>query len=313
MKVTATKHIFKTKILKTSKNDIKGVSIILENNLNLQLDQIYSIIQEREKYIPKELYHYRSISKDENIKCNKHVDALKNEKIYLSNPYNFNDPYDSAFSIDIEKLKEDIKKNSEQKLKEQIIDNKIREAGVDPNCVNNKEIMYKDKNIDMDIMDGFLDENQQFFYDYYVKNRRKFKVSCLSEIHDSILMWSHYANQHQGFCIGYDTSEIEEKIKKQLFPVFYHETFFPLINVDISDKKLNLLIKYKDWRYEREWRLISDEKFLPLKPSKIYLGVKFNEEYLDYFKDIACEKNCKLYRMEMNYSEYALKAKEINL
>ena len=45
----------------------------------------------------------------------------------------------------------------------------------------------------------------------------------------------------------------------------------------------------------------------------IYLGVKFNEEYLDYFKDIACEKNCKLYRMEMNYSEYALKAKEINL
>ena len=37
------------------------------------------------------------------------------------------------------------------------------------------------------------------------------------------------------------------------------------------------------------------------------------EEYLDYFKDIACEKNCKLYRMKMNYSEYALKAKEINL
>ena len=289
------------------------MSIILENNLNLQLDQIYSILQEREKYIPKELYHYRSISKDENIKCNKHVDALKNEKIYLSNPYNFNDPYDSAFSIDIEKFKEDIKKISKQKLKEQIIDNKIREAGIDPNCVNNKEIMYKDINIDMGIMDGFLDENQQFFYDYYVKNRIKFKVSCLSEIHDSILMWSHYANQHQGFCIGYDTSEIEENIKKQLFPVFYHETFFPLINVEKTDKKLNLLIKYKDWRYEREWRLISDEKFLPLKPSKIYLGVKFNDEYLDYFKDIAREKNWKLYKMEMNYSEYALKSKEINL
>lgn len=289
------------------------MSIILENNLNLQLDQIYSIIQEREKYIPKELYRYRSISKDENIKCNKHVDALKNEKIYLSNPYNFNDPYDSAFSIDIEKFKEDTKKSLEQKVIELYTDTLIRKAGIDPNIVSNKEIMYKDINIDMGIMDGFLDENQQFFYDYYVKNRIKFKVSCLSEIPDSILMWSHYANQHQGFCIGYDTSEIEENIKKQLFPVFYHETFFPLINVDISDKKLNLLIKYKDWRYEREWRLISDEKFLPLKPSKIYLGVKFNEEYLDYFKDIAREKNCKLYRMEMNYSEYALKAKEINL
>ena len=284
------------------------MSIILENNLNLQLDQIYSIIQEREKYIPKELYHYRFISKDENIKCNKHVDALKNEKIYLSNPYNFNDPYDSAFSIDIEKFKEDTKKSLEQKVIELYTDTLIRKAGIDPNIVSNKDI-----NIDMGIMDGFLDENQQFFYDYYVKNRIKFKVSCLSEIHDSILMWSHYANQHQGFCIGYDTSEIEEKIKKQLFPVFYHETFFPLINVEKTDKKLNLLIKYKDWRYEREWRLISDEKFLPLKPSKIYLGVKFNDEYLDYFKDIAREKNWKLYKMEMNYSEYALKSKEINL
>ena len=126
-------------------------------------------------------------------------------------------------------------------------------------------------------------------------------------------MWSHYANQHQGFCIGYDTSEIKENIKKHLYPVFYHETFFPLINVEETDKKLNLLIKYKDWRYEREWRLISDVEFLPLKPSKIYLGVKFNENYLDYFKDIAREKNCKLYRMEMNYSEYSLKAREIDL
>ena len=145
------------------------MSIILENNLNLQLDQIYSIIQDLEKHIPKELYQYRSIYKDENIKCNKHVDALKNEKIYLSNPYNFNDPYNSAFSIDIEKYKEDIKKSLEQNAIKQIIDNKIRKAGVDPNLVSNKEIMYEDVNIDMGIMDDFLDENQQFFYDSYVK------------------------------------------------------------------------------------------------------------------------------------------------
>ena len=42
-------------------------------------------------------------------------------------------------------------------------------------------------------------------------------------------------------------------------------------------------------------------------------GKEKTNEYLDYFKEFAHEKNCKLYRMEMNYSEYALKAKEINL
>ena len=36
------------------------------------------IILEREKYIPPELYRYRRID-NENIMCDKHVDALKKE------------------------------------------------------------------------------------------------------------------------------------------------------------------------------------------------------------------------------------------
>lgn len=53
------------------------------------------------------------------------------------------------------------------------------------------------------------------------------------------------------------------------------------------------------------------EKFISLKPSKIFLGVKFNEDNLDCFKDIASELNCKLYKIKMDYSEYKLKKEKI--
>lgn len=74
------------------------------------------------------------------------------------------------------------------------------------------------------------------------------------------------------------------------------------------------MIKYKDWQYEKEWRLILNEDFVKLKPSKIYLGVKFDEDkYLDCFKEIASELNCKLYKMKMDYSEYKLNEIEIKI
>lgn len=271
------------------------------------------IILEREKYIPQELYRYRRID-NENIMCDKHVDALKKDEIYLTSPYLFNDPYDSAFSIDMELFKNSIANKIEQFIKEKIVEDKFEKINIDPKNFEKIDIIYDDLNVDLSILPDFLEKNSNVLYNELIKQQIKFRISCFSESPNSILMWSHYANQHQGFCIGYDTSEIEEEITKKIYPVFYHETFFQLIeNGDLNDKIFNSLIKFKDWKYENEWRLISDEKVLCLKPSKIFLCVRFNDEYIDLFKDIAYEKSCKLYKMKMNYSEYALEYDEIEL
>ena len=270
------------------------------------------IINNRENYFPQELYKYREINNKEALEENIHIDALKNEKVYLSNPYFFNDPYDSLFSIDIQKIKEQVV----QKLKEQIVQKEIDKINIDAE-IKNIEIIYKDINIqNPTIISDLIENNLEVFYYTYLKKQIKFKICCFSEIPDSILMWSHYSNYHKGFCIGYDTSKIEEKIKKEFYPVFYHEILFPLVKTenDINAGKFNSLIKYEDWKYEKEWRLILNEQFAPLKPSKIYLGVKFDEDkYLDYFKRIASKLSCKLYKMHMNYSEYKLDAIEIKI
>ena len=271
------------------------------------------IILEREKYIPPELYRYRRID-NENIMCEKHIDALKKDEIYLTSPYLFNDPYDSTFSIDMELFKNSIANKIEQFIKEERVKDEFKKININPENVENINIIYDDLNVDVSILPDFLEKNSTIFYKEFIKHQIKFKISCFSESPNSILMWSHYANQHQGFCIGYDTSKIEEEIIKKIYPVFYHETFFHLIeDGDLNDKIFNSLIKFKDWKYEKEWRLISAEKVLSLKPSKIFLGIRFNEEYIDLFKDIAYEKNCKLYKMKMNYSKYALEPEEINI
>lgn len=276
---------------------------------------MYDIIQNKKDYFPSQIYRYREINPKEPIEDNKHIDALKKGKNYLTNPYYFNDPYDSAFSIDIEQFKNDLVKNIEKQLKKQILKNEFGKHDIDINRISNIDEIFDDINIiGFNKAENIIESNIQIFYQALIK-KIKFKISCFSEINNSILMWSHYANQHKGFCIEYNASEIEEKIKKEIYPVFYHETFFPLIKTEneINDKKFNSLIKYKYWAYEKEWRLILNKDFVYLKPSKIYLGVKFNDRDIDLFKEIAHEQSCKLYKMNMNYTKYKLEPNEIKL
>lgn len=53
------------------------------------------------------------------------------------------------------------------------------------------------------------------------------KISCLSEVYDSIPMWSYYAQKHQGVCIEYDlskldmTTELNQQIVRNISKVHY--------------------------------------------------------------------------------------------
>lgn len=46
------------------------------------------------------------------------------------------------------------------------------------------------------------------------------RVVCLSEVYDSMLMWSHYAQNHTGYCIEYDFEE-NDMFYRHLYPVIY--------------------------------------------------------------------------------------------
>ncbi|MEM5669933.1 DUF2971 domain-containing protein [Bacillus cereus] len=95
--------------------------------------------------------------------------------------------------------------------------------------------------------------------------QKKIKICCFSEINDSILMWSHYANNHKGFCIEYDFTKegIDRSLTKQLQPVLYRDNLFNIGHYfhENGEKmnplviNYNAIVKSTEWSYEKEWRI----------------------------------------------------------
>jgi hypothetical protein len=89
-------------------------------------------------------------------------------------------------------------------------------------------------------------------------------VLSLSEIHDSLLMWSHYGDLHRGFVIEFDTSaDFFRPCFARRVPSFLLKVDYSDVRPHLSSTTLNrpeaLTRKSTAWAYEREWRMI---KFL---------------------------------------------------
>lgn len=225
----------------------------------------------KELLMPHSIFQYRSFD-DAGYK----VESLKKNYVWLSMPKDFNDPYDCAGCFDMEKT----------------LENLLREKQQNGDI---SKILSSHKN--------FSNTTQEILENSRAKLKnalqKKVKISCFSETYNNILMWSHYAQSHTGFCIEYDISNLEltNSFKKKLFPVFYTPKPIDMSKAILSKQKEileNILIinKSEDWKYEREWRYVTssedDSKFImPVKPKAIYLGTKISEENKNIMLEIA--------------------------
>lgn len=87
-------------------------------------------------------------------------------------------------------------------------------------------------------------------------------ILSLSEVPDSLLMWSHYAASHTGFVIGFEPrhsyfnqSKGADDEFRHLRRVMYREARprGALTSLDGTDL---FLVKSSHWAYEREWRIL---------------------------------------------------------
>ncbi len=91
-------------------------------------------------------------------------------------------------------------------------------------------------------------------------------VLSLSAVWDSPLMWSHYADQHRGICIEYDTSELSHP---NIGAINYEASRsiktsdlikWKFENCPEAEKRIistYFFTKASEWKYEKEWRDIS--------------------------------------------------------
>ena len=199
------------------------------------------------------LYKYCAYNTNSNS-----LSILKDKKIWAAKPESLNDPFDC-------KIKFIPEINSEAFSK--YLNRTGRSTG----------------NLQRDY-ETFLEGLQEF----REKDINKFGVFSMSQIKDNILMWSHYANQHKGFCIGFvrkNDNSVGDITKAR--PVKY-DCNYPEINpfdengnYDRSSFKKMFFTKAKDWKYEKEWRLVYDEggkeQPLPANISSIIFGLKMSE------------------------------------
>lgn len=148
----------------------------------------------------------------------------------------------------------------------------------------------------------------------YKPAKRSMRICCFSESIESMLMWTHYANEHKGFALEYGPND-KSSVALQLWPVFYREKLF-----DISDfltrirsnliPLLPALHKAIDWKYEKEWRLIAPggegENISMPRPKAIYMGSNVCPRIEEDLTEIATERRIKLYRMSHDRHEFKM-------
>jgi hypothetical protein len=107
----------------------------------------------------------------------------------------------------------------------------------------------------------------------------KTRLYCLSRVPDSILMWSHYASDHQGYCLEFEATD-NTVVFGEALPVIYSDDYPSVDYFSTPKEKQPELIfrtKYTGWVYEQEWRIIDFETGPGLRdyPPELLKGVIF--------------------------------------
>lgn len=147
--------------------------------------------------------------------------------------------------------------------------------------------------------------------------KEELAISCFSEKNNSILMWSHYANKHKGFCACYRLIDIF-CANKILLPVWYRkEKVLPFSDGDmleINPRIKEIIIqKSYEWSYEKEWRIVDflNDKTevgltIKIKPTRIIIGACATEDTKRRLKQIGKEKEIAVTKMYLENGEFKL-------
>jgi hypothetical protein len=270
------------------------------------------------KNFPKSFFKYRQLNE-------RTIDNIQNNYIWLAEINSLNDPFECSIQFDnnecLRKYYSSIdfynffKKLTGQSLTNQDI--KRLKHSQEPfleykKICNNKKIPF---NLSPEEQ---LNKVQKRWAEIVDETNRNLRICSFSLTKNSLLLWSHYSNEHKGICIEYDLID-DESIRAFMQPVIYSDKVH---QIDLFEEYTLMqmigssLIKSTDWEYEQEWRLTIfkqkdnfPQKMATPKPIAIYLGTRFysnNEELKHKLFDIANECKIPVYQMQKHPNEFKL-------
>ena len=273
----------------------KAIELIKEARSNpIMNEAIYKVTR---IHIPDKIYKYYSLTSDEKLNEMK-LDTLLQQKVYLSKPSSFNDPFDTkAFFYKPENLmKFDILKEYRGKVIDDF--SKLsRIACFTRNGINS-----------MPMWAHYSNNHCGFCVEYDTKNNKNHIINfCCFPV--------QYTDKRV------DISDVMEELVEEILSLKEQakEKNIKEIKIDnlliIWISMYYSLLKHKSWEYEKEVRVIINlpTDYIDAIPSAIYIGAKCEEMNKKKLFDIAYILNIPIYQMEFDeYSlEYELKPKKI--
>lgn len=203
-----------------------------------------------------------------------------------------------------------------------------------------QEIHLSPNGVMNDIFEGVPLLDKSGTYEKLKKLSDMAYMTCFSESHKDLLMWSNYAKNHTGFCVEYNIKKLKKtefNILQHLYPVVYGGKRFNIGNIDelicnheylcecidkdceydgdfIFDNVLPMfLIKGKKWIGEKEWRVIYTKKQMYDENNKTLYGCNLKFEcvsgiYLGYRADSSLKEKM----LELG-NELSTKSNQVNV
>lgn len=261
------------------------------------------------------LYKYCPWNTNNEEKRNYTKENLINSQLYFSKASLFNDPFELSPVFDtsgtntekmvstIQMFKIRYHNKSNTRLKK-FAHHYLRENNLFKNNNDNNLITY--------------------FNDSMVN---KIGIACFTTCYDNILMWSHYADKHNGICLKFDypdSNPIVEVPSEHKYPkVFLYKVCYELNRPAFSifkdwnnggHKMLNFFItKAKMWEYEKEYRAFIIDltglfSYNPNYLKAVYIGCNTPLNSIMEIKSIlsSLENPPALYKMNLDKNYYKL-------
>ena len=255
------------------------------------------------KNVPPRLYKFQSFEGKSSI------ENLRRSQIWFSKPDGLNDPFDCSININFH--------STDEELASFVRDHYIewlRHTGKAEE-IPERELQYlPNGNPSKELRDAtdkiIMEKQQQRRYEF-----SQMGVACFTTEVENILMWSHYASQHKGFCLEFDTNYFLFDGKLNLHQIDYSDSFPTHPHAALIQKPLivnsPLTTKSKDWIYEREWRLIVREgnsalEYDPKALTAIYFGCWASKENMKKIATLPAESAPRLYQMQRSKTEFKL-------
>jgi hypothetical protein len=270
----------------------------IQNKTEINMELLYGI--------PNTLYKYR-IWEDE---YNKRL--ITHNELYLSSANQFNDPFDATLPF----------RYVDKDISEENVIQKLLQVGRDVNPQLSERQLIEIAKERYQSGEFNSDEYWRKFHPEFRKQvNERYGIYCLTTKNDNLLMWSHYANSHRGFCVGFDKFKLFETAQGMIGKITYSTDFpkVPMFEEGIGGLTQLIMTKSEHWEYEDEYRITkssASRKTLILDNSafkEIILGCnidpKSREEIISVVK--AKSTSIKIYDSKIDDKEFKLNLVEI--